>query len=178
MSIKKCPGLQIYNEINISSEFNSRKWTNEPDYVILKKHKTTSSSVVGYKNFNDPMDPNTNGPFLYLADSGILNQDNGKASGTILHEFIHAWGFYHEHNRPDRNKYVKVYEESIKDEKSLFYEIKVGTLTFGLPYDYGSIMHYHPWGDTFEQYNIKSTVKITTFFFEFFFKVRAQRNHT
>ena len=164
VNIKKCPGLQIHNKINISFDFNSRKWTNEPDYVIVKKHNTTCSSVIGYKNFDDPMDPNTNGPFLYLDENCILDRDTGKASGTILHEFIHAWGFYHEHNRPDRNKYIKVYKESIKDSLSLYYEIKSGTLTFGLPYDYGSIMHYHPWGDTFEQYRIKSKVIIKPFF--------------
>ena len=141
--------MKIDIDNNITFDFDSRKWTNEPDYVNIKKSEDgICSSKIGN-------DPDHKGQNLYLAPYCILNKQE-KASGLILHEFIHAWGFYHEHNRPDRNKHIKVYKESIKD--SLYYEIKAGTLTFGLPYDYGSIMHYHPWGDTFEQFRIKSKV--------------------
>ena len=62
---------------------------------------------------------------------------NQSPGGTILHEFIHAWGFSHEHNRPDRDKYVIVKKmEGITEPKN-----GKGWKTF-TPYDGGSIMHY------------------------------------
>ena len=34
--------------------------------------------------------------------------------GTIAHELLHALGFYHEHARPDRKKYVWVMENNVR----------------------------------------------------------------
>ena len=59
-----------------------------------------------------------------------------------MHEFIHAWGFHHEHNRPDRDKYVKVYLENIIDEDRGNFKKQEQSCTFGVPYDGNSIMHY------------------------------------
>ena len=46
---------------------------------------------------------NTGGKqILNLARPGCMKIPNGGISGTVIHEFIHKWGFWHEHARPDR----------------------------------------------------------------------------
>uniref|UniRef100_A0A0K0F136 Metalloendopeptidase n=1 Tax=Strongyloides venezuelensis TaxID=75913 RepID=A0A0K0F136_STRVS len=64
--------------------------------------------------------------------------------GVIQHETLHALGIDHEHNRIDRNQYVTIMTDNV--DKSLINDFsissKLDSNTFGLPYDYGSIMHY------------------------------------
>lgn len=59
---------------------------------------------------------------------------------TINHEIFHALGFYHEHQRSDRENYIKVKYENIpprlKHNFDTLSHIKIG------PYDLSSIMHY------------------------------------
>ncbi|XP_053667785.1 hatching enzyme 1.2 [Anopheles marshallii] len=64
--------------------------------------------------------------------------------GTVMHEMMHALGFLHEQNREDRDSWVKIRYENIKpDTKNNFEKAKKGsTNSFGVSYDYGSIMHY------------------------------------
>lgn len=38
---------------------------------------------------------------------GVSSCD-GTDAGTIKHEFLHAMGFHHEHNRPDRTSFLEV----------------------------------------------------------------------
>uniref|UniRef100_A0A5S6QMH7 Zinc metalloproteinase n=1 Tax=Trichuris muris TaxID=70415 RepID=A0A5S6QMH7_TRIMR len=64
--------------------------------------------------------------------------------GVIAHEVAHALGFWHEQSRPDRDQYVNVVWRNI-DEGSLAQFLKEQSREVdskGIPYDYGSIMHY------------------------------------
>lgn len=67
---------------------------------------------------------------------------------TIMHELLHTLGFGHEHNRLDRDNYINVNWDNIREEKrNQFCKNEFGTYkTFDLPYDYRSIMHYYGYG--------------------------------
>ena len=64
-----------------------------------------------------------------------------------MHEFIHAFGFNHEHERPDRDFYVTINKHNIYNYDKNYYNFdkagrRDGFETFGVPYDGLSIMHY------------------------------------
>ena len=63
--------------------------------------------------------------------------------GTIIHEFIHAIGFDHEQNRPDRDNYVKIMWGNIRGgRKNNNFEKANGWKMFDTEYDWKSVMHY------------------------------------
>ncbi|GFU41067.1 zinc metalloproteinase nas-13 [Nephila pilipes] len=64
--------------------------------------------------------------------------------GIIIHEFMHILGFFHEHSRPDRDKYVTVNWENISERsKKNFRKFPENLVQNGnIAYDYDSIMHY------------------------------------
>ncbi|XP_033220828.1 seminal metalloprotease 1-like [Belonocnema kinseyi] len=64
--------------------------------------------------------------------------------GHAMHEMLHTLGVYHEQMRPDRDDHIKIVWDNIKEHdvfnfRRLSNEI---VTTYGLPYDYDSIMHY------------------------------------
>ena len=61
---------------------------------------------------------------------------------TIQHEFLHAIGQYHVHQRPDRDEYIHVNYGVIDKKWWSNFDKRYGTLNFGVPYDGRSLMHY------------------------------------
>ena len=64
---------------------------------------------------------------------------------TIKHEVIHSIGFVHEHQRPDRDSFVRILSDKISTDlqKSNIENIKDSDpYRLYTPYDYFSIMHY------------------------------------
>ncbi|XP_031548609.1 zinc metalloproteinase nas-13-like, partial [Actinia tenebrosa] len=64
--------------------------------------------------------------------------------GIIMHELLHALGFWHEQSRPDRDQYVRIMWENIKPGKEHnFNKYNHGRIDrLKATYDLGSIMHY------------------------------------
>ena len=60
------------------------------------------------------------------------------------HELGHVLGFFHEHERWDRDQFVTIHYENIKSGRASDYDWipKTNWIVSSLPYDYRSIMHY------------------------------------
>ncbi|UJR19178.1 hypothetical protein I4U23_022308 [Adineta vaga] len=95
--------------------------------------------------------------------------------GQYIHELGHAVGFGHEHQRPDRDYYVKMNWANIDPKFQYNYDKYSADYftTMNMPYDYYSIMHYPDYSyssngkpafvPTYPGYNIHAmNVKLTS----------------
>lgn len=87
--------------------------------------------------------------------------DNGKF--LLIHELGHTLGMLHEHQRPDRDNYIKVHYQNMLPASYFNFDILPGTEVVG-PYDFHSIMHY---GSKNESINGNSTIEMLPPYIEF-----------
>uniref|UniRef100_A0A914HSU3 Metalloendopeptidase n=1 Tax=Globodera rostochiensis TaxID=31243 RepID=A0A914HSU3_GLORO len=77
-----------------------------------------------------------------------LSLDSGCIQvGTIVHELMHAVGFFHEQSRYDRDGYIQIlWSNVLRGADDQFEKYSFNTIDqLGEPYDFGSIMHYGPY---------------------------------
>ncbi|XP_017050618.1 seminal metalloprotease 1 [Drosophila ficusphila] len=66
--------------------------------------------------------------------------------GTVLHEFMHALGFYHQQSSSIRDGYINVIYDNIVPGKEFNFQKYADTVVtdFEVGYDYESCLHYRP----------------------------------
>ena len=120
----------------ISPTTHREKTASDPAYVSLRMipGPGCGSSYVG----NVTARPFVENGVQHL---NISNEDCLK-DRVLWHELWHAFGFFHEQSRPDRDDFVKINVGNIVPGLEGNFRIARGSLTFGLPYDGRSFMHY------------------------------------
>lgn len=86
----------------------------------------------------------------YLGSAQDLNLAPGALEsgcfrlGTIIHEFLHALGFFHMQSATERDDYVQIVWENIRSGvEHNFEKYNSSYVTgFNVEYDYGSVLHY------------------------------------
>ena len=71
------------------------------------------------------------------------------------HEIGHAVGLWHEHQREDRDNFVTVLYENLRRSQQGLYVAEHPALG---PYDYASVMHYHPRSNAWNESEVFETV--------------------
>ena len=107
--------------------FREQDQPTSKNFVVVSSNKTGCSSFVGMIN----------------RGAQPLNLARGCfRSSTIMHEFMHALGVHHYQNRPDRDEYVTIFFDNIKEGKENNFQRKGTSEIHGTAYDVESFMHY------------------------------------
>jgi hypothetical protein len=115
------------SEFNNSTELCLVPRTGESDYI-----KISFSTDLGSAAGSSKVGRQGGEQSLFLTESATY--------GTVMHELMHAAGFYHEQGRLDRDEFVKINEDNIEDGKINQFQKEIGSAQSN--YDYCSIMHY------------------------------------
>ncbi|CAG7725913.1 unnamed protein product, partial [Allacma fusca] len=73
-----------------------------------------------------------------------LSREGCLKHGVVIHELVHAIGFWHEQSRTDRDKYVDIIWKNIQPDKYNNFKkyLRAEIYDYQVPYDYDSVMHY------------------------------------
>ena len=130
-----------YNDVNIRMDLTAAmvEITAKTGGIIRFRRKTSGKRVV-YKKEDGCF--STVGAHFWPWGQTLSLADNCSSKGTAIHELLHALGMHHQQSIYNRDNYVTILWDNIRDSKKHNFKKETHTTTFGQVYDYGSIMHY------------------------------------
>ncbi|KAK7945564.1 hypothetical protein WMY93_001292 [Mugilogobius chulae] len=120
--------LKAFEQYRLKTCIDFQPWSGEKNYISIFKGNGCYSSVGN----------------RHVGKQRLSIGTNCDRIATIEHEFLHALGFWHEQSRSDRDDYVKIMWDRISEGKEHNFNTYDDTTSssLGVPYDYGSMMHY------------------------------------
>ncbi|KAF2884810.1 hypothetical protein ILUMI_21343, partial [Ignelater luminosus] len=121
---------EYYNKTCVKPRLRNK---DDVDYVYITGQSTGCHSYVGRRGGRQKLNLHPNRPGI-----GCMKL------GSIVHEFLHALGFFHQQGASNRDDYIDIVWENIQeDKKSNFNKYSSNLISsFGEQYDYDSVMHY------------------------------------
>ncbi|KIH55073.1 shTK domain protein, partial [Ancylostoma duodenale] len=148
--IKKWPNGRVPYMISGQYTERERALLARSFQLLQEYHKRTCIRFVP----RTPLDRD----YLYIGKIDGCFSDVGRAGGrqelslddgcmqydTAIHELMHSVGFYHEHERWDRDNHIRILWQNIdRDAYDQFGKVDLSESSYyGQVYDYYSIMHY------------------------------------
>ncbi|KAJ0058695.1 hypothetical protein NL108_000407, partial [Boleophthalmus pectinirostris] len=120
--------LKAFEQYRLKTCIDFQPWSGEQNYISVFKGSGCFSSVGN----------------RHVGKQVLSIGTNCDRIATIEHEFLHALGFWHEQSRSDRDDYVQIMWDRISEGKGHNFNTYNDTTSssLGVPYDYGSMMHY------------------------------------
>ncbi|XP_077412025.1 meprin A subunit beta isoform X1 [Vanacampus margaritifer] len=120
--------LKAFEQYRLKTCIDFKPWSGEANYIGIFKGSGCFSSVGNQR----------------VGRQRLSIGNNCDRIATIEHEFLHALGFWHEQSRADRDDYVQIVWDRISQGREHNFKVHNDTTSssLGVPYDYGSMMHY------------------------------------
>ncbi|XP_039670909.1 meprin A subunit beta [Perca fluviatilis] len=120
--------LKAFEQYRLKTCIDFKPWSGEANYISIFKGGGCFSSVGNRR----------------VGKQSLSIGSNCDRIATIEHEFLHALGFWHEQSRSDRDDYVNIMWDRISEGKEHNFNTYNDSTSssLGVPYDYGSMMHY------------------------------------
>lgn len=140
----------------IPYEFDrSDRWTESERRAVIDKLETldrlTNLTIIPRNGHTDYLELQKNDDFPRDGGRSWIGRVGGGQNvilgstdmRMVVHEVLHAAGFYHEQCRPDRNRHVRILRDKVRWGKGHNFRLVNDSRPLG-PYDLTSIMHYGP----------------------------------
>ncbi|MDR4505893.1 MAG: M12 family metallopeptidase [Candidatus Scalindua sp.] len=122
-SLNQTRAVNAMAELEAVSNIDFRPRNGEGNYVHFQ-NSTVNNSAVGMKGGRQ-----------------VINIVSWSSRFIIVHECMHAAGFWHEQSRPDRDSFVTIHLDRIPSDKEHNFDKKSSADVLGT-YDFDSVMHY------------------------------------